>query len=61
MEGGTFGRVLEISISSIDDLELLLKTHRTLHKCTSSHNIASVDQGGARPTFGCVLNIVEYL
>ena len=25
----------------------------TLHKCTHKHDIALVDQGGTRPTFGC--------
>ena len=38
-------------------LEMLLKTHLTLHRRTYSYDIALVDQGGTRPTFGCVLNI----
>ena len=56
-----FGCVFEIFVGSSNELELLLKTHLTLHKHTSNHNIALVDQGGTRPTFGCVLNVVEYL
>ena len=34
-------------------LRLLMEIHMTLHRRTHKHNIASVDQCGSRPTFGC--------
>ena len=34
-------------------LRLLMEIHLTLHRRTHKHNIASVDQGGIRTTFGC--------
>ena len=47
VEGGDLGCLLE----------MLLKNVLTLHMRTYSHDIALVDQGGARPTFGCVFNV----